>query len=67
MAKDVVRVDSGELTTLEPTWPGGPGNHAVTELCSDTTGQHSPFGDDIRFPLPLAALDYQHATARPNR
>lgn len=67
MAKDVVRVDRDELVTHEPTWPGGPGNHAVTELLSDLTGQHSPYGDDIRFPLPLAALDYQHPTARPNR
>lgn len=67
MAKDVVPAKHDELTTLEPTWPGGPGNHAVTELLSSLTAQHSPFGDDIRFPLPVEALSYEHSTARPNR
>ncbi|WP_106849903.1 hypothetical protein [Blastococcus sp. Marseille-P5729] len=67
MAKDVVRPAKDEITTLEPSWPGGPGGHAVTELTAQNTGALSPFGDDIRFPLPLAAIRYQHATARPNR
>lgn len=67
MAKDVVRHGADELVTAEPTWPGGPGHHAVTELLAQNTGALSPFGDDVRFPLPLAALDYEHPTARPNR
>lgn len=67
MAKDVARPSKAELTTIEPTWPGGPEGHAVTELTAQNAGALSPFGDDIRFPLPLEAIRYQHSTARPNR
>lgn len=58
---------SGEIVRIEPTWPGGPGEPAVTELLSTNLGAHSPFGDDVRFPLPVEVLRYEHATARPNR
>lgn len=58
---------SREVTKVEPTWPGGPDGHAVTELVSTVIGSHSPFGDDVRFPLPVSALRYEHSTARPNR
>ena len=67
MAKDVVRRKQSEMTTVEPTWPGSDGHHAVTELTAPNAGALSPFGDDIRFPLPVAALRYEHTTARPNR
>ena len=60
-------VVSRQVTKLEPSWPGGPGAHAVKELVSTTIGAHSPFGDDVRFPLPLAALRYEPSTARPTR
>ncbi|QHC02430.1 hypothetical protein EK0264_13085 [Epidermidibacterium keratini] len=59
--------ESGELVRHEPTWPGGPGHHAVTELLSQTAGALSPFGDDIHFPLPAGVINYEHPTALPNR
>lgn len=37
----------------------------VSELVSDATGAHSPFGD-LEFPLPADALHYTHPT-RDNR
>ncbi|WP_153506598.1 hypothetical protein [Cumulibacter manganitolerans] len=67
MATEVVRKQHRELETIHPTWPAGPGEHAVTELVSSVTGALSPFGEDIRFPLPIAALRYEHPTARPAR
>ena len=48
-------------------WPAGEGEHAVTEFTSARTGALSPFGDDIRFPLPHHLLRYEHPTAVPNR
>lgn len=56
-----------ELSTVEPTWPVGPGEHAVTELLAQTQGGLSPYGEDMRFPLPLSVLAYEPTTARPNR
>lgn len=35
----------------------------VSELASDRAGAASPFGDDIRFPLPIHQLTYVHPTA----
>ena len=67
MASEVVRKKDDGLKSIHPTWPAGPGEHAVTELVSSTIGALSPFGDDIRFPLPVAALRYEHPTARPAR
>jgi succinate dehydrogenase / fumarate reductase iron-sulfur subunit len=32
----------------------------VTEFAFDKAGAASPFGDDIRFPLPLDRLTYTH-------
>lgn len=55
------------LSKVAPSWPGGDDGPPVTEFTSDRTGALSPFGDDIKFPLPPALLSYEHATARPNR
>ena len=65
--KPTIEDGTGELVRHEPTWPGGPGHHAVTELTSQYAGGLSPFGDDIRFPLPAEAINYEHPTALPNR
>lgn len=58
---------TGELGHVEPTWPSGEEGHAVTEFTSSRAGALSPFGDDIKFPLPVSLLRYEHPTARPNR
>lgn len=55
------------LVRVVPTWPAGEGEHAVTEFTSSHTGALSPFGDDIKFPLPHEMLRYEHPTALPNR
>ena len=38
------------------------GNLGVTEILFDRAGAASPFGDDIRFPLPVSELSYVHPT-----
>lgn len=37
-----------------------PGNLPLTELLFDRAGAASPFGDDLRFPLPVSHLSYVH-------
>ncbi len=37
-----------------------PGRLPVSELAFDRAGAASPFGDDLRFPLPVSALTYVH-------
>jgi succinate dehydrogenase / fumarate reductase iron-sulfur subunit len=37
-----------------------PGRLPVTEFAFDRAGAASPFGDDIRFPLPVESLTYVH-------
>ncbi len=37
-----------------------PGRLPVTEFAFDRAGAASPFGDDIRFPLPVEALTNVH-------
>jgi succinate dehydrogenase / fumarate reductase, iron-sulfur subunit len=32
----------------------------VSEFLADRAGAASPFGDDLTFPLPAAALTYRH-------
>ena len=67
MASKNADTDNG-LTKVVPSWPtGADDGHPVTEFTSDRAGSLSPFGDDIKFPLPVALLSYEHATARPNR
>lgn len=38
------------------------GNLALTEFLFDRAGAASPFGDDIRFPMPVSELSYVHPT-----
>ncbi len=40
-----------------------PGRLPVSEFASDRAGAASPFGDDLRFPLPVEALTYLHPEA----
>lgn len=37
-----------------------PGRMPVTEFAFDRAGAASPFGDDVRFPLPADKLTYVH-------
>ncbi|HKT05905.1 MAG TPA: hypothetical protein VJT31_40880 [Rugosimonospora sp.] len=37
-----------------------PGRLAVSEFAADRAGAASPFGDDLRFPLPVEVLTYVH-------
>ena len=39
-----------------------PGNLGVTEILFDRAGGASPFGDDVRLPLPVSELTYVHPT-----
>lgn len=39
------------------------GRLPLTELLFDRAGAASPFGDDLRFPLPVTRLTYVHPTA----
>lgn len=56
------------IVRVEPTWPSlGDNGNAVSEFAATRTGALSPFGDDIKFPLPPSALGYEHPTARPAR
>ncbi len=67
MASKNADIDNG-LSKVAPSWPTGEeAGPPVTEFTSDRTGALSPFGDDIKFPLPVNLLRYEHATARPNR
>jgi hypothetical protein len=36
------------------------GRLAVSEFASDRSGAASPFGDDIRLPMPVSRLTYTH-------
>ncbi len=36
------------------------GHLPLTELLFDRAGAASPFGDDLRFPLPVSELTYVH-------
>jgi succinate dehydrogenase / fumarate reductase iron-sulfur subunit len=38
------------------------GSLGVTEILFDRAGAASPFGDDVRFPLPVSELSYVHPT-----
>ena len=38
------------------------GKLPLTEFLFDRAGAASPFGDDVRFPLPVADLTYVHPT-----
>jgi hypothetical protein len=38
------------------------GRLPVSELATDRPGASSPFGDDIRLPLPMERLTYTHPT-----
>lgn len=65
---DSEQVAGTSIVRVEPTWPSISDNgHAVSEFAATRTGALSPFGDDIKFPLPPSALGYEHATARPAR
>lgn len=49
---------------VDPTWPGEPGEHPVTELSSDRQGALSPFGD---LTFPLDSVPYVHPETKINR
>lgn len=53
----------------EEGWPAVYPELAVSEFTAVSTGAHSPFGDDVVFPLPVDELRYAHPTSadRPNR
>jgi hypothetical protein len=38
------------------------GRLPVSEFAADRPGASSPFGDDMRFPLPVGRLTYTHPT-----
>ena len=64
---------SGEIAVHQETGPAGPTvadlaeHHTpgsrlpVSELLFHQAGAASPFGDDLRFPLPAGALTYNHS------
>jgi len=63
MASTVSKVEAG--TDVVPAGGGRsravkPGRLPVSEFAADRAGAASPFGDDIRFPLPPALLTYVH-------
>ena len=39
-----------------------PGRLPVSEFAFDRAGAASPFGDDVRLPLPTSQLNYVHPT-----
>ncbi|WP_163511560.1 hypothetical protein [Fodinicola acaciae] len=39
-----------------------PGHLPMTELLFVRQGPPSPFGEDMRFPLPLDQVEYEHAS-----
>lgn len=60
---------SGEIALHEENGPGvadlvephTPGSRLpVSELLFHQSGAASPFGDDLKFPLPSGALNYNH-------
>ncbi|MBM9466437.1 hypothetical protein [Nakamurella leprariae] len=52
---------------VDPTWPEEKdGQHAVSELISETQGAHSPFGT-IEFPVDPSNLPYHHPHTEINR
>ncbi|GGC73216.1 hypothetical protein IEU95_15315 [Hoyosella rhizosphaerae] len=52
---------------VDPGWPVlAEGEHAVTELASDSAGALSPFGETT-FPLPADKLHYIHPYTAVNR
>ncbi|MEO6955108.1 MAG: hypothetical protein ABI137_00060 [Antricoccus sp.] len=65
---DSEQAPGNSIVRVEPSWPSISDNgHAVSEFAATRTGALSPFGDDIKFPLPPSALSYEHSTARPAR
>ncbi len=40
---------------------------AIGEATSPMSAGSSPFGDDLTFPLPLSAVEYEHAEPQPPR
>jgi succinate dehydrogenase / fumarate reductase iron-sulfur subunit len=43
-----------------PEYAVAPGHLPVTEVTFNRAGAASPFGDDVRFPLPLDQITYVH-------
>lgn len=71
MAKDVDRHEDAARTAAtadkRPVVPTRArmvpeGRLPVSEFAADRPGAASPFGDDIRFPLPVERLTYTHPT-----
>ena len=42
------------------------GHLPVNEMLGEYQGANSPFGDDVKFPLPVEALGYEHPAAPPS-
>jgi hypothetical protein len=51
---------------IDPHWPAEDGEHAVSELASDSQGALSPFGP-VTFPLPVEELGYTHPVTKINK
>ena len=43
------------------------GHLAIGEATSPMSAASSPFGDDLTFPLPISAVEYEHADPQPPR
>jgi len=39
----------------------------ITELTSPMAAAGSPFGDDLKFPLPVRSLNWEHSEPEPPR
>ncbi len=78
MASHAASAPDPDRLRAEPDRPGGEddrlpvlrsktrtvplGSLGVTEILFDRAGAASPFGDDIRFPMPVSELSYVHPT-----
>ena len=49
-----------QVPAAQPATVGEDGRLPLTELTFDRAGAASPFGDDVRFPLPNDDLNYHH-------
>ena len=64
MEEVVAKGDKGKNSKIDPSWPGEPGEHPVTELAADRQGALSPFGE-VTFPLD--SVPYVHPETEINR
>jgi succinate dehydrogenase / fumarate reductase iron-sulfur subunit len=60
MASTVSKIDAAAGAPPAGGQVVKPGRLPVSELAFDRAGAASPFGDDLRFPLPVELLSYAH-------